>query len=220
MKAPRGRKALEQLEYERILWPGSAVYRNKLDIHDQTELERAERMLVAHRAEQGLPGAAHPLSYAGFRAIHRHLFQDLYDWAGEERRYTTGRGPVPFAIPEKIAPWMETQFQQLEDKRFLVGLSLDRFAEEAGSLVTEINAAHPFVDGNGRTQRNWLRALAGHAGHRLVLQADDREAWNDVARIGFEQGDAGPVSDLLRARLTTPRQKPEHRQSRRRRQER
>ncbi len=123
------------------------------------------------RARQGFPARAHVRSYDGFKAIHRHLFRDLYSWAGKGRKYTTGRGSIPFAVPEHIGGWMQQEFNALAGDGYLVGKSLDEFAVAAAKDVNEINAAHPFIDGNGRTQRFWLRMLANNAGFDLTMRA-------------------------------------------------
>ena len=88
-----GRSAREEAEYRKVLYPGTETLINKLDIRDPGLLEDAERRLVFIRMREDLPLPSRDLTYAGFKAIHRHLFQDVYEWAGEERAYTTGRGP-------------------------------------------------------------------------------------------------------------------------------
>lgn len=195
------RSAHERVAYSRIVYGDTDVYVNKLDIRDAVLLEATERALTDRRAKQGFPAKAHHRTYDGFKAIHRHLFQDLYEWAGEERRYTTGRGAIPFAVPEHIGPWMERQLAELTTVGFLVGLPLDEFATVAAKYVNEINAAHPFVDGNGRTQRFWLRMLADNAGFDLTLAEADRERWNEASRRGFVDSDHGAMAVLLKDRL-------------------
>ncbi|MEL7444218.1 MAG: Fic family protein [Pseudomonadota bacterium] len=196
-----GRSAREEAAYRKILWPGSEVYRNKLGIRDAVTLEQAERMIVSRRVEQGFPVSCDPYCYAGFREMHRHMFQDIYDWAGQERLYTTRRGAAPFARPEHITTWMEDQFAALDAERFHMSRSRETFAREAAELVNEINAAHPFIDGNGRTQRQWLRALARNMGYRLDIQSADKGRWNHASRIGFVDSDHAPMRDLLTSRL-------------------
>jgi fido (protein-threonine AMPylation protein) len=71
------RRTREDDEYARVVYPGTSVYVNKLDIRDQASLEKIERYLSATRAEQTFPARAHFRSYTGCKAIHRHLFQDL-----------------------------------------------------------------------------------------------------------------------------------------------
>ena len=161
------RTAHERETYRRTFYRGTEVYINKLGIRDRKVLEATERRLTEQRAAQGFPARAHHKNYAGFKSIHRHLFQDLYQWARRQRNYTTGRGSVPFAVPRYIARWMEDLFKQLARDRYLVGRTKQDFAEAAARYVNEINACHPFIDGNGRTQRFWLRMLADNAGVRF-----------------------------------------------------
>lgn len=191
----------EKAAYRRVYYPGTTVYVNKLGIRDAAELEAVERELTAERADQGFPRSAHFRTYDGFKAIHRHLFRDLYTWAGKERRYTTGRGSIPFAVPEHIGPWMQQQFNALARENHLVGKSLEEFVEAAARYVNEINAAHPFIDGNGRTQRFWLRMLADNAGFDLTLTGRDSKAWNEASRLGFAKSDHTPMAALLQKRL-------------------
>lgn len=195
------RTASERAAYRRIFYSDTETYVNKLGIRDRAHLEDTERALTSRRASLGFPPQAHCRSYAGFKAIHRHLFQDLYAWAGKERRYTTGRGSIPFAVPEHIASWMRQQFQQLAQERSLVGRNKAQFAELAAVYVNEINAAHPFIDGNGRTQRFWLRMLAENAGFDFTLGAADAKRWNNASRLGFVRGDHAPMTKLIRSRL-------------------
>lgn len=191
----------ERAAFKRVFYPGTDVYVNKLGIRDAAELAAVEREFTSERADQGFPRNATFRTYAGFRAIHRHLFRDLYSWAGKERRYTTGRGSIPFAVPEHIGPWMQKQFNQLAQEGYLVGLSRDEFAAAAARYVNEINAAHPFIDGNGRTQRFWLRMLADNAGFDLTLRDSDAKRWNEASRLGFVRSDHAPMATLLRKRL-------------------
>jgi len=90
---------------------GSGVLKNKLGLRSNADLERAEIAAVVIRSKD-LP-RIDIYSYEGFKAVHKHLLGDLYEWAGRERRYTTGRGPVSFARPELIEGWMERRFAQL-----------------------------------------------------------------------------------------------------------
>jgi fido (protein-threonine AMPylation protein) len=191
----------ERAAFRRVYYPGTDVYMNKLGLRDKALLESAERMITRRRARQSFPRSATFRTYDGFRAIHRHLFRDLYPWAGKERSYTTGRGAIPFAVPEHIGPWMQQQFNKLAAERYLVGLGLEAFAEAAAVYVNEINAAHPFIDGNGRTQRFWLRMLADNAGFDLTLTGRDSTAWNEASRLGFAKSDHAPMAVLLKKRL-------------------
>ena len=192
-----GRSSREQAEFDKFHYLGTETLRNKLGLRDPHRLELAERYLSAIRAKQGPPGDARRVEVDGLKAIHRHLFQDVHDWAGKFRTYTTGRGAAPFATPENIRPWLEKQFAELRDENGLKGMEANRFAARAAHYVNEINAAHPFLEGNGRVQRAWLRNLADRAGHHVRLRSEDRERWYEVSKIGFEQADPGPMADMI-----------------------
>lgn len=191
----------ERAAFRRVFYPGTEIYVNKLGIQDASVLEAVERELTAERAAQGFPRTAHFRSYDGFKVIHRHLFRDLYAWAGKERKYTTGRSSVPFAVPEHIGPYMQNQFNALARDDFLVGLTAEAFSEAAARYVNEVNAAHPFVDGNGRTQRFWLRMLADNAGFELSLSNTDVKKWNSASRLGFVHSDHAPMAKFIKTRL-------------------
>jgi len=107
------RKTAPRAACERVFYSDSRVLLNELGLRHAAFLDAAERPFTDTRIEEGMPARASEPTYAGFKAIHHHLFQDLYAWAGQERTYTTGRGPTPFAPPEQIGPWMEKQFAAL-----------------------------------------------------------------------------------------------------------
>lgn len=188
----------EEKIYQSYLYPGTEVFKNKLEIRDPKLLEQAELFFNMERMRQPIPKAAQELSYKGFLALHHHLFQDIYTWAGKQRDYTTGRGSAPFAPPENIKVWMEEQLEKLKKENYLRGLSKEKFAEKIAPIVNEINAAHPFIEGNGRTQRMWLRIVADQAGHCLNFKMDDRERWYEASRIGFDPVNHKPMTELIK----------------------
>ena len=184
-----GRSAQEEREHDLIRYPGSDVLINKFNLRNPALLEVAERQANEDRLLEGLPEAAREQSVAGMKAIHRHLFQDVYEWAGEFRRYTSGRGSAPFAVPEQIEPSLDQLFEKLTKEDCLRGAKPEEFTARAAHYVNEINAAHPFVEGNGRTQRVWLQSLAEQAGYDIEFRSADREAWYKASARGFYQSD-------------------------------
>ena len=164
-------------------WPGTNVYRNKFDIRDGKELEEVERDLSGDR----LLTLSHdaPITPVGYRAIHRYLFQDVYDWAGDYRRVTTGRGAAAFCRAEFIETELTKRFAAINAEHNLRRLAANRFAARAAEHLNELNAIHPFLDGNGRTQRAFLEILAEQAGHEIDLAGIDPAAWNRASIEGF-----------------------------------
>jgi len=187
-------KKFEEQIYDRLCYPGDEprTLINKLGIRSIIELEQAETAFIKSRLHEGLPKEAREVSFSGLKAIHKYLFQDIYEWAGKERTYTTARNSIPFARPDFIEKEMNKLFAALQKENCLNELDRQNFSARAAYYVNEINAAHPFIEGNGRVQRVWLRQLAEQAGYSLDILAEDREAWNQASRIGFLQVDHRP----------------------------
>jgi len=154
--ASSDRTAREQAIYDSLIYPGSDVLCNKLDITDQTELDSAEAYAVTVR-EPTRPRFK-TFSLAEMQAVHRHLLSGVYEWAGQLRTYTTGRNQTSFARPEFIASYFDLAvFKPLQHEDYLQRLNPTQFADRSAYYASEINAVHPFIDGNGRTTRLWLQ---------------------------------------------------------------
>jgi cell filamentation protein len=194
-----GRSAREDAAHNRHYYPQTDILRNKANLRSRAALDTFERRSVADAALVRRPMTV--LTYAEFKAIHRHLFESVYAWAGEERDYATGRGAAPFCLPEYIASSMEKLLAELRAEAGLVGLQRGRFAERAAYYANEINAVHPFIEGNGRTLREFLRDLAASAGHRLDLSKMSKETWYPASAMGFASGDPEPLRGCIAAAL-------------------
>lgn len=146
-------------------YPNSDVLVNLADLRTAKELEEFELAMTAQRAEEPLPGGRFSLSH--FRAIHHHLFQDVYVWAGKLRRIRIAKGDTMFCYPENIQPELRRLFGKLRKGDYLRCLSERDFIAKAATVVATLNAIHAFRDGNGRTQLAFLAMLAAEAGHPL-----------------------------------------------------
>ncbi|RXH17452.1 Fic/DOC family protein [Bradyrhizobium guangzhouense] len=152
-------------------YPGTTVLKNKLGLEARRDLDAFEAEIVAQRAEEALPIGK--LTYAHYRAIHRHLFQDVYDWAGNIRTVRISKGGSMFCYPESIDREMSTLFGSLARQKQFKGLTVEVFAMRAAHFLAELNAIHPFREGNGRTQLTFLTLLAETAGHPLAIERLD-----------------------------------------------
>jgi cell filamentation protein len=141
-----------------------------------------------------------PITVDSYREIHRYILQDVYDWAGEYRTVTTGRG-APFCKAEFIESEMDKRFTAIQADDNLCGLVPEEFAARAAEHSCELNAIHPFLDGNGRTQRAFLEMVAEQAGHRIALARIDPEAWNDAAKVSYYTQDYRPMRDIIAGAL-------------------
>jgi cell filamentation protein len=180
-------------------YPGTAVLINRLDLRDQTELDAFEAEVTNERSAQPLPAGR--LGYAHYRAIHRHLFQDVYAWAGTIRTVRITKEGSTFCYPENIDREMRRLFKDLARQRHLRDPDAPTFARMAGHFLSELNAIHPFREGNGRTQLSFLTMLAERAGHPLHLERLEPEAMLAASATSFK-GNEHPlvavIAELIR----------------------
>jgi len=160
--------------------PSYSVLKNKLNILDESELDRVERRLVNARIVEGLPSGKFDLAH--LKAIHRHLFQDIYDWAGEIRTVEISKGGSQFQFRRYIETGMADVHRRLVAADFLKSLNAAEFAKEAGPILGDVNYVHPFREGNGRTQMIYLKQLTVQAGHAIDLTSIERDAWMAASR--------------------------------------
>ena len=125
---------------------------NKLGITDSAELARAEERLSKMRAlelfEKGLLDTFEIGTFAGLAQIHRYLFQDIYDFAGQVRTVNLAKGGFRFA-----------PVLYLKDALRSIGQMPQSTYDEIIEKYVEMNVAHPFREGNGRSTRIWLDIL-------------------------------------------------------------
>ncbi|MBW0115566.1 Fic/DOC family protein [Pseudonocardia abyssalis] len=177
----------------------SGVLRNRFGITDREELARAESDFSASRLvdleHADLPGH---YDLPHLQAFHRHLFGDVYDWAGELRTVAIGKGAA-FCAPGDLTSAGERVFGQLARHRCLQGLDRDTFVDALARLLGEINGLHPFREGNGRTQRAFLGQLARTAGHPVRWAAIDPAENVAASRAAHLDGDRAPLRAMLDA---------------------
>ena len=150
------------------VYPGSIVLRNKLSIRNADELDRVERRLATQRAREGIPTGNFDLKH--LKAIHRHLFQDIYDWAGQLRTVEISKNGSQFQFQRYIETGMADVHRRLVQRNFLKALDAAAFARGAGEIMGDVNYVHPFREGNGRTQMLYLSQLASQAGHKIDIE--------------------------------------------------
>lgn len=132
-------------EPDPLCYPGTTALRNLLDIEDPQLLEEAELALFLTRADEPFP-----VGYFGvdhYLDLHRHLFQDVYPWAGEIRTIRIGKDSNWFCYPEYIQSELNRVFAELADPDALTLMSTPDFAKHVAHFLAELNAVHPFREG-------------------------------------------------------------------------
>ena len=137
---------------------------------------------------------------AHLKAIHRHLFQDVYAWAGDVRTVEIAKGKSRFQPRRFIAAGMADIHRRIVAAEYFRGSDADGFAEGAGPVLGDVNHVHPFREGNGRAQLQYLKQLAARAGHAIDLTRIDRVAWLDASRRS-NAGDHAAIARCIRQAL-------------------
>jgi len=177
--------------------PTTGALRNHLGLTDEQSIETASAALLGSRLftidELSIPRTN---DLAELCAIHLHLFQDVYDWAGQVRTVDIRKNVdgaeffVPVAMIERSAGYAA---EALREDRFLRGIPRDRLVQRLAFHYDQFNYLHPFREGNGRTQRLFWSRVVRDAGYALDWRAVQGKA-NDVAcRAAAENRDFDPL---------------------------
>jgi cell filamentation protein len=182
--------------------PVTRVLRNSLGIGRTEELAAAEReltMAALYRVERRPIPGRYDLDH--LCSFHREIFRHVYPWAGEIRTVAIARTDL-FALPQHIVSYSARTFDGLAAERYLGGLDFDAFVERLAHYYGEVNAVHPFREGNGRTQRAFFLQLATEAGWYLAWTRMDPGV-NVAASAASLRGDGEPLKAMF-AGLVTP----------------
>lgn len=187
--------------------PTTGILRNRIGARTQAALDRAEGGLSVFRLVE--LGERYPIRASGdleeLRGIHRHLFQDLYEWAGQVRTVDIRKpGEEPFLPASRIATGTHYVFGELRAENHLHGLSRDRFVDQVAKHYDALNYAHPFREGNGRTQRVFWSRVARDAGWQVDWRMVDADRNNQACRSAREQGDLRQLREMFDS-ITTAR---------------
>jgi cell filamentation protein len=170
-------------EEDSYCYPGTTVLINKLDLRNQDELSAFELEISNQRANEPIPLGLYSRKH--YLAIHKHLFQDVYDWAGKIRTVRIFKEGAPFCFLENINKHMRLLFGDLAEQQYFCGLGSEDFAKKAAHFLAELNAIHPFREGNGRTQLTFLTMLADQAAHPFDMKSFDEKAIFDATVESF-----------------------------------
>jgi cell filamentation protein len=183
------------------------VLKNRLGAVTHEQLQRLEGQFVAARyMEIKLGhGPTGQFDAVHLKAIHRHLFQDVYEWAGHSRDEPVhlDDGAVAsepllrkvdggaFLDGPAVAKALDHVAKTIRDSDALRGLPREQFAARAADIMADINAIHPFREGNGRTQRVFMEELAQQAVHSLDFTVVSRERMIQASVAANEQSAPG-----------------------------
>ena len=156
---------------------------NKLGLTDELELAREEERISKQKAlalyDTGLLNTFPVGTFAGLAMIHKYLFEDIYEFAGQMRTVNIAKGDFRFAPVMYLRPALES-IDQMPQSTF----------DEIIEKYVEMNVAHPFREGNGRSTRIWLDCILKKELHQVV-------DWSRVDKSDYLMAmERSPVKDL------------------------
>ena len=166
-------------------YPDSEVLINKLGIRDRDKLCKFERKLTMLRLLELMDKPINgKFDFKHLQAIHKYIFQDVYEWAGKVRTVDIAKGNV-FCNVRFIESQADEIFSKLKAEKFLAGLDEEMFIRRLAYYFSEINALHPFREGNGRSQREFIRSLALKNGYFLYFDRISEDEMLSASQKSF-----------------------------------
>ena len=185
-------------------YEGTHILINKLDIHNEEQLNKNETIITAYKASELISQPLTPnFCFEDYKKIHKHLFELLYDWAGEIRTIDLSKSATNFVAPDKIQSLGESIFKRLQELKYFQHLNRNEFIDEVTDLYHSINMLHPFREGNGRTQRLFFTQWIRHLGYEFDLSNADLDEFM-IATIYAAQGVMDPLIKFFDETIQEP----------------
>ena len=159
-------------------YPGSHVLINKFNLRKQEMLNIAERQITALKiAELERHPVKGVFDLMHMQAVHEFIFGDIYDWAGQIRGGDfLIKNESIFCRSMHIKNYANEIYKKLSEDNFLAGLNKLEFIRKLAFYMGEVNALHPFREGNGRTARLYFKQLSNNAGYEIEFHKTTKEA--------------------------------------------
>ena len=183
------------------VYPGTDVLINNFDIRDAQELAFLED-LHAQMAYWSVPQSLE-LTPEGYSTLHKHIFGKLYPWAGEFRKVAISKPGAMFCLPQYIEPQMQKCMDAIDSDQALETREYKPFARSLAHHLSELDAIHPFREGNGRTMRVFIETLTHHRKIPFDTKHITRDAWMNASITSFRTGNIDKMTELLHQTIRT-----------------
>lgn len=184
-------------------YEGTTCLINKFDIKDENQLEIVESQITIAKISllQNNPIKGN-YDFEHYKAIHKFIFEDLYDWAGTIRQVDMSKKGTSFVKAKDIDSIAAACFIRLKENNYFINMDADEFIDNITDFYCVTNNLHPFREGNGRTQRVFLSQLANNAGYEMNFSKIDSDALM-IATIQAANGVNAILRDAL-SEIITP----------------
>ncbi len=175
----------------------NGVLYNLAKIKDSKILDIYESFKVAKRVEELLENPLKIKDSNSLLKIHHHLFQDVYKWAGEVRTVNISKDGKQFFDGERFCVAFKYVDNLILEYRNLKKKNIKEIAVKLAEILDNVNFLHPFREGNGRTQREFLRLLALEKGFILNLNPPDNKDVYEKYMKGVIESDLTILNELI-----------------------
>lgn len=180
-------------------YPDTDILKNKLNIHDESRLLEFEIWLVSIRLYQlQVQPISGSFDFEHLCSIHYHVFQDVYDWAGKQRTVDIAKGNSLFCPAWNIYGYADDVFRDFYKDCINSSSSIEQFVKIFAAHYADLNALHPFREGNGRSQREFCRELCLKCGYLFDLTRTCRDEMLQASIKSLEIGDNTGLEAIFR----------------------
>lgn len=178
-------------------YENSSVLINKFDIHEAKQLDLLEQSITsALIAKAFVEIPFENVDFEFYKMLHKYVFSDIYDWAGQVRNVNMSKKGTNFCPIERIEDNGVRIFNTLKKNNYFKDFSKKDFLEKFTDLYCDLNYLHPFREGNGRVQRLFLSMLVANIGKKLDFSKIDKDLFM-IATIKSVSGDIFLLRDIF-----------------------
>jgi cell filamentation protein len=175
----------------------TGLLRNLLDIADPDVLLFVESGAVTKRLQELYENPININGVDSLYQIHKHLFQDIYIWAGKKRTVEISKDGKQFFPTSHFDNAFRYIDQLIAEFKIIPKDNQKLLSEKLAVILDNVNYLHPFRDGNGRTQREFLRLLALEKGLTLNLNPPDNKSGYERYMKGTIESDVKTLTELI-----------------------
>jgi cell filamentation protein len=175
----------------------NGVLHNLANIEDENVLLAYESLKVTKRVEDLIENPITPIDSNSLISIHYYLFQDVYKWAGKVRTVNISKNGKPFFDGERFHLGFKYIDNLINEYRDIEENEKVLVANKLAEILDNVNYLHPFREGNGRTQREFIRLLAIEKNIILNLNPPDDNSIYERYMQGTINSDVKSLSELI-----------------------
>jgi cell filamentation protein len=175
----------------------NGLLHNLANIKEERVLLAFESLKVTKRVEELFENPIIIKDSNSLLKIHHHLFQDVYEWAGQVRTVNISKDGKPFFNGERFYIGFQYIDTLISDYRKIKKSNKTELAKKLAEILDNVNYLHPFREGNGRTQREFLRLLALEKGLKLNLNPPDDKNVFERYMKGTIESDVDTLTKLI-----------------------